>query len=212
MRDIPVFVTEFGAASLTLSQIPYTKTAYIRIQDTHEAEDFLRECVNFCKMAGAEMIYATGHSICEKFPFSTAVVSMQADKATIGSTDACIFPVTEKTLEQWRSIYNEKVVRIPNGAWMSMQDSEKMLQQGSGYFVHMDGTLLGIGKAEGNQIQWIASVHPRSGENILKALCHAITEETITLEVASTNEKAMNLYKKLGFIPTNILSDWYRIE
>lgn len=212
MRDIPVFSTELGVASLILSQIPYTRTAYIRIQDTHRAADFLRECVSFCKMAGAETIYATGHDDCKAYPCSASIVAMQADKAGIGVTDACLFPVTEKTLEQWRSIYNEKVVHIPNGAWMTIHDGEKMLQQGSGYFVHQNGTLLGIGKVEGNQLQWLASVYPGGGETVLKALCHAITDDTVTLEVADSNRKAMELYRKMGFVPVKLLSQWYLVK
>ena len=212
MRDIPVFSTDLGVASLTLSQIPYTKTAYIRIQDTGNGFDFLKECVSFCKMAGAECVYATGHTVCCDYPFSTSIVSMQADKARIDSTDACLFPVTEKTLEQWRTIYNSKVSKIPNGAWMTIQESRKMLQQGSGYFIHRGGTLLGIGKVEGNRIHWLASVYPGGGRDVLAALCNAITDDTVTLEVADTNIKAMDLYTKSGFIPTQILSEWYRVE
>ena len=43
MRDMPFFTTLSGVASLTLSQIPYTGKAYIRIQDSTEPEQFLRE-------------------------------------------------------------------------------------------------------------------------------------------------------------------------
>ena len=33
MKDIPVFTTDFGVASLILKEIPYRGEAYIRIQD-----------------------------------------------------------------------------------------------------------------------------------------------------------------------------------
>lgn len=212
VRDIPVFTTQLGVASLILSQIPYTKTAYIRLQDCHNAEEFLAECCGFCKMAGAEHIFATGNTVCERHPLSTAVISMRASKSAIGKTDACLFPVTEKTLDRWRTIYNDKVVGIPNGAWMRVSDSEKMLCDGSGYFVHRDGVLLGIGKIMGNQLQWVASVHPGGGEDVVKALCGAIMEDTVTLEVADVNEKAMALYRRLGFLPVQVLSQWYRVK
>lgn len=211
MRDIPVFSTDLGVASLTFSQIPYTQTAYIRIQDTHDGEEFLKECVNFCKMAGAEKIYATGHDICQKYPYSTAIITMQADKLGIGATDACIFPVTDNTLEQWRDIYNRKVIYIPNGAWMTLQAAEKMLEEGSGYFVYRNGVLIGIGKVSGNVIEWIASVSYGSGVDVVRALCRVITEDTVVLEVADANEKAMNLYAHLGFIPVKVLSQWYKV-
>ena len=68
MRDMPFFTTRLGVSSLTLSQIPYTKQAYIRIQDSREPEAFLQECLGFCKALGAEKVYATGHAVCEKYP------------------------------------------------------------------------------------------------------------------------------------------------
>lgn len=212
MRDIPMFVTDLGVASLILNQIPYTQTAYIRIQDCKDGSRFLDECVNFCKMAGAEKILATGHNICEQYPLWTAIICMQASRSAIGQTDACLFPVTEKTLDSWREIYNQKVIRVPNGAWMTESDAKKMLEDGSGYFVHQDGVLLGIGKINKNQLQWIASVCPGGGEDVVKALCSAISEEFVTLEVADTNEKAVSLYSKLGFIPVRKLSQWYWVN
>ena len=212
MRDIPFFTTELGAASLTLSQIPYTQTAYIRIQDTDSPAEFLKECISFCKMAGAEVIYATGHNVCLSYPFSTSIIAMQAKKSCIGSTEAYLMPVTEKTIEQWRGIYNDKAVHIPNGAWMTLRDGAEMLQRGSGYFVYKEDVLLGIGKTYGNQVQWIASVHPGGGEDILKALCRAIAEDIISLEVADSNKKALDLYTKLGFVSVEMLSQWYRVK
>ena len=88
MKDMPLFTTEYGVASLTLSQIPYTKQAYIRIQATAEPERLLTECIDFCKAAGAEHIFATGHSVCEKYPEHTKLLRMQADRSSIGETDA----------------------------------------------------------------------------------------------------------------------------
>ena len=70
MRDFPMFTTENGIASLILKQIPYWGSAYIRIQDSKEPEMLLAECVDFCHCAGAQKIYATGHSVLEKYPLS----------------------------------------------------------------------------------------------------------------------------------------------
>ena len=61
MKDIPLFTTEFGIASLTLNEIPYSRKAYFRIQDSAQPEQFVEECRDFCRAVGAEEIYATGH-------------------------------------------------------------------------------------------------------------------------------------------------------
>ena len=209
MKDMPLFTTEYGVASLTLSQIPYTKQAYIRIQDTSEPEKFLAECAAFCRAAGAEYIFATGHSVCEGYPEHTKLLRMQADRSSIGETDAALFPVTEGTLNQWVEIYNQKIIKIPNGAWMNRNDANKMLHEGNGYFIHRDGDLLGIGKASGSEISWVAAVKPGAGADIVRALCHALSEDTVTLTVSSQNHKALSLYNKLGFLCSGIISTWY---
>ena len=104
MRNIPVFTTEFGAASLILREIPYRQEAYIRIQDTRRPEIFLKECVDFCKAAGAERIYGAGHTCCESYPLHTAVLQMRGDVTVIGETDGALFPVMPKTLSRFREI------------------------------------------------------------------------------------------------------------
>lgn len=209
MRDIPIFTTENGVASLVLSQIPYTSKAFIRIQDTANGSELLNECISFCISVGAESIYATGHPICENYPIYTSIFEMRTDRISIADTDAALFPVTEETLEKWRQIYNEKVKNIPAASWMTLQEAKKMTD---GYFVHQDGTLLGIGKASGDRIDWIASCKPGAGKDVVCALCHALTGDTVTLEVASANEKAMNLYEKLGFIRTKELLKWHQVK
>ena len=43
------------------------------------------------------------------------------------------------------------------------------------------------------------------------ALAHAVSEDSITLEVASVNERALHLYEELGFVKTREISRWYKI-
>ncbi len=209
MRDIPVFTTQYGVASLTLSQIPYTAEAYIRIQDSGAADLLLRECYDFCRAAGAEKVYAAGHSVCQVFPEHTAIIEMRACIECIGDTDAAVFPVTQNTLEQWRTIYNEKICRVPNGAWKSLSDGQKLLKAGDGYFVHRNGEMLGIGKASGDRIHWVASTSAGAGADVVRALCHTLTGETVSLEVATANTKAVQLYERLGFVKTSLISVWH---
>ncbi len=209
MKDIPVFTTDLGVASLTLSEIPYTKQAYIRIQASAEPEAFLQECLDFCRCAGAESVYASGSKMCEKYPLHTQILRMRANIAELGETNASLFPVTEETIDAWRSIYNDKVRNVPNGAWMNEARGRTLLKNGNGYFVHQNGKLIGIGIASGDQISWVASLVPGGGRTVICALCHALTEETVQLEVASENKKAVSLYQKMGFVTSGLVSNWY---
>lgn len=211
MRDFPVFTTENGAASLVLREIPYRGIAYITVQDTQSPQELLAECVDFCKMAGAEKIYATGHQWLGKYPVYTSVVKMQRPREGLPESDAALFPVTEKTIEQWRSLYNDRMKSVPNASTMTWEEGKQLFAKGGGCFVHKDGELLGIGIAREDKIEAIASVKPGAGETVLLALCSALFSENIVLEVASNNERAIRLYERMGFLKTELLRTWYDV-
>lgn len=211
MRDIPVFTTENGVASLIFKEIPYTQTAYVRLQSTLEPKAFCDECVEFCRAVGAQMIYATGHEYLENYPFHTAIWEMARSLDGLADTDAAIFPVTEKTLERWREIYNEAMKDVPNASYMTQAEAQALLRTGDGYFVHRDGQLLGIGKAAGERLDAVVSCVPGAGRTVMLALAHALTGERVTLQVASANIRAVKLYEKMGFIPVSEVSKWYKL-
>ena len=211
MKDIPVFATEYGIASLVLKEIPYQSAAYVTVRDSLEPERLLEECIGFCRACGADRIYATGHSELESRPLYTAMWQMQCSLEALPDTDAALWPVQENTLKQWQQIYNDKVRNLPNGAWMTDDDARKMIEKGDGYFIHRGETLLGIGRVSGDTIDWVASLQPGAGRDVLLALSHAITEETVYLTVASVNIKAVKLYENLGFLKNKELSRWFQI-
>ena len=211
MKDFPMFTTEYGVASLILREIPYQQQAYIHIRDSLEPEKLLEECVSFCRMCGAETVFAKGHDYLERYPLYTALLEMRCDISVLPDTDAALFPVQEKTLDEFLRIYNKKIIRIPCGAWMTRKDGKEMLQKGTGYFVHRNGTLLGIGMVDGQEILWVASVEPGAGQDVVCALAHAATGDTLLLTVASTNEKAVRLYESLGFVKTKEISRVFSI-
>ena len=211
MRDFPVFSTEHGVGSLVLKEIPYSGIAYITIRDSLEPEDFLTDCTEFCKAVGATRIFATGHSCLQKYPFHTSIVRMCASVDAMEDTDASLFPVTKETLERWRQIYNERMSGVANASYMSITGGEELLARGGAYFIHRDGMLLGIGSVLDDRIESVASVVPGSGRDIVLALMHALFCEQVSLEVASTNDRAVRLYESLGFLKTAEISSWYKI-
>lgn len=211
MRDIPVFATEYGVASLVLQEIPYSKTAYIKFQDTAQPEAFLKECKDFCVMAGAEKIYAAGHAVVETFPVHATIYQMHRHLAGLEQTDAVLIPVQEQTLQQWKTIYNQKMANVPNAAYMTDHKAKQMLKKGEGYFVCRNENLLGIGMTAGNRIDAVAAVLPGAGRDIVLALCSALSGDFVVLDVAVENEKAVRLYEQLGFVIKSELSKWYKI-
>lgn len=211
MKDIPVFDTEHGVASLFLREIPYRKRAHIKLQSSLEPEKLLEECVAFCRMCGAEWIDASGDSCLERYPLITALWQMQRSRDGMERTDACLFPVTEETVSAWLDIYNARMENVANAAYMDASDGKQLLQAGDGYFVHRDGKLLGIGKATGGYIDTVISTEPGAGATVLQALCSLLTEDVARLTVASANVRAVRLYEKMGFQKVKEMSRWYRV-
>ncbi len=211
MKDIPVFTTEHGVASLFLREIPYRKRAHIKLQATQDPEQLLQECIAFCRACGAEWIDAAGHSYLEHYPLLTALVLMQRPKEGLERADACLFPVTEETVDQWRDIYNERMADIPNCAFMDSLHGKEMLEKGDGYFIHRDGIVLGIGRASGNMLDTVISTVPGEGETVVRALAELLDTDTLRLQVASENKRAIRLYERLGFLQVRELSRWYQV-
>ena len=213
MRDFSIFTTDFGVSSLVLKEIPYKNEAYICIRDVQEDffKEHLKECISFCRMAGAERIYASGHSRLEAYPLYTAVYEMRGTAWVDTEKLVNLFPVTGATVEKWRKIYNERMRAVANSGTLESRDEKKILDSGGAYFVHWSGDLLGIGWIEEEKLLAVAAVQKGAGETVMHTLMSLVEGAQMTLEVASTNEKAIQLYEKLGFLKTAEVSRWYSV-
>jgi len=212
VKDIGIFPTQYGVASLILREIPYRREAYIRVQDV-QPEDLgllLNECADFCRACGAEKILWTGAET-EAEPAMT-VLRMQGTARVDRVLVEQLFPVTEKTAARWRQIYNERMRPVPQARTLSFADEKELLESGGAYFVHTNGDLLGIGWMKDTHLLAIASCKPGAGERVAHTLMSLIEGSDMTLEVADRNEKAITLYQKLGFVTTGIASKWYFVN
>ena len=214
MRDFPIFTTEYGVSSLYLKEIPYKNTAYIRIRDVHEAffREHLEECAAFCRIAGAERIFAADHQKLDAYPLYTAVYEMRGTAWVDKEKLASLFPVTEATVSRWRQIYNEAMAAVDNAGTLECRDEPKICESGGAYFVHDNGALLGIGWLEDCKLLAVAAVKKGAGERVMHSLMSLVEGAQMTLEVASTNDRAIRLYEKLGFLKTAEITRWYRVQ
>ena len=212
MKDFPVFTTETGVASLILKEIPYRNLAFIHVLDVQPGglKALLEECVGFCRMAGAERILAKGHKELTEYPLHSIVFKMSMPLLPT-EPEANLWPVTEDTVSSWRELYNQKMRGVDNHATLTSRDEKTILSSGGAYFVHREGQLLGIGWLEGSELLALASTVPGMGETVARTLFTAVNGDRVTLEVVSTNRRAIRLYEKMGFVTTGEVSRWYRV-
>lgn len=212
MKDFPIFDTEYGIASLVLKEIPYKGIAYIILREVWDAEKLLEECVCFCRMCGADTICAAGHENLEQYPLYTSVLEMRGEATVNRAELKNLFPVTEATVGKWREIYNEKMRPIDNAATLTAFDEKRIVESGGAYFVHEEGCLLGIGWLDDTELLAVAAAKPGTGMTVMNTLMSLVEGAQMRLEVASSNERAIRLYEKLGFIKTKEVSRWYRVK
>ena len=210
MRDFPMFTTEYGVASLILKEVPYRQEAYIIIQSTETPEELLRECISFCRMVGAEKIYARGHEFVERYPVHCDILEMRGSIDVDEEKILNLWPVTEENIGSWRQFLNEHLRHIDNAGTLEKAGEKEILELGGAYFVHSAGKLLGAGWLLEGELKVIAA-EPGFGDQVFHTLLSVEQPEQLELQVASTNLRAIRFYEKMGMIKTAQLRRWYRV-
>lgn len=214
MKDFPFFPTQFGIAGLTLQEIPTRGEAYIQIRDCTDEnlKSLVQECSAFCRMAGAETVYVTGHAGLDGlYEVGSDIIEMRGNAEKDTQPRASLFPVTAETSAKWRTIYNDKMRAVPHAKMLTSRDEPRLCESGA-YFIHESGQLLGIGWLENGKILALAAVVPGAGAAVAQTLLSLAEEENVTLEVAAENHRAIRLYEKLGFLRTRCIRRWYLVN
>ena len=212
MKNIPMFTTEFGVASLILEEIPYKNIGYIKIQSSATPEWFLNECVDFCKAIGAEQIYASGHEYLWSYPLYTEILRLECEKAIIEPGNLEVRWIDESTVQLWCDVYNRQMHDVPNAATLLAEKVKKLIPDRVCCLLYEKERLLGIGKLDDDKVDAIASVVPGRGADVMRTLCGCISGDKVVVEVAATNIPAMRLYNKLGFQKVETISTWYCVN
>lgn len=213
MQDFPFFTTEYGVASLILREVPYRGEAYIHIQEAapEHLQEHIRQCRDFCRAVGADHIYIKEYPGLPQLPLHTQMVQMTGTAWVDREKLCALFPVTQATVGRWRAYHNRRMAGVDNAATLEAREEAKIADSGGAYFVHRDGQLLGIGWMEDTKLLTVAA-EPGQGERVMHSLMSLVEGAQMTMEVASTNGRAVALYQRLGFVATRPLDSWYCLD
>lgn len=211
MKNIPMFTTTAGVASIVLDQIPFNQTAYIRIQSSTEPLKLLQECLDFCRAVGASVIYAAGEGLDKNYKLSASVIRMTRSRKDMPKALASLKAVDLQDSELFRSIYNKKMRDIPNASAMTAEGMKTLVSEKNAYFVMQHNEMIGIGIADGSWIRTIIGLKKGIGETVLLALNEALEGDEINVELIDSNLPAKRLYERMGFQIIETVSTWYKI-
>ena len=169
----------------------------------------LAECARFCRMAGARRVLASRLPETPETAPQIRLVRMTCQRARIPATDAALWPLLPEHGGEFLRIYNERMAEVPAALSLREADLPRLVAQGGGYFVHRDGELLGIGQVEGETLLSLVSCRRGAGRDVAAALISVMQGETVELQVAESNRRAMALYEKLGFVPVGVGECWW---
>lgn len=211
MKNLPFFATEEGTASLLLEQIPWTGRAYVCLQTfTGDGPEALcGVCADFCRAAGAREVYASGADLAG-YPLDTELWELELEKHALPPAEAETVSVGPDNQEVFRQVYRERMEAVPAAAICSDRLMARLVRCGA-WLVYDGACLLGIGAADGNVLLCLAATVPGAGKQVISAVAQHMPGPVISLQAASANERAMRLYRRLGFRKTKKAGCWYRI-
>lgn len=216
MKNIPVFTAVNGTASLILQEIPFSGKAYILIRSVWTtASALLEECCQFCRMAGAEQIFASWGT--EDLPgtHSYDLIAMTCEKAALPAPRRLVTlePLTPENGGDYLAVYNRCFREVPGAATYGQRDLKRLYDTDCAFLVRQDGSAAAVAEICEEGLEGIA-VLPQFrglGFDLAATVLQMVPSVTVRLKVASTNSRAIALYERLGFVRETIVSRWWKI-
>ena len=216
MKNIPVFTAVNGTASVILQEIPFSGKAYILIRSVWTtAAALLEECRQFCRMVGAEQIFASWGT--EDLPgeHSYDLIAMTCEKAALPQPRRTVElePLTPENGEEYLAVYNRCFREVPGAATYGQRDLKRLYDTDCAFLVRQNGVCIAVAEICEEGLEGIA-VLPEFrglGYDLAATVLQMVPSVTVRLKVAGTNERAIALYERLGFVREQIVSRWWKI-
>lgn len=229
---------------MVVSEIACQKKAYIIItkaQDMGDVAVVLRAAVPELAALGAEHIYVAskrpavvlpaGEFVVEemKFVYDGELRRMLLPSMRTAWPEripgVLLLPLTPTLAQQYLELYNRNFSEVPNAAFYSLDDIQRMLHDPSyeGGLISIGGKIAGVYELSyREEVPEIASIAldpdfrgKGFGKQALRVLLYKLEQKGFDkahLLVSSKNQAAIAAYESLGFEIGNTVSTWYRFD
>lgn len=219
MNNIPVFTAQGGTATLILREIPISGKAYVLLRTVLPgmAEHLAAECASFCRMCGAEEIFASWADGDLPFlPPAYNIYLLHVSKSALPEGKPVqLVPMTPENDAIYQRIYNRCFSHVSHALSYDRGQIARIYREHQRAFLALDAENrpYGIGELHGNELAAVA-VLPKcrgTGTDLALSLLQLCPGEDLKVTVASDNEAAMHLYEKLGFHMAGVESKWFQV-
>ncbi len=154
-----------------------------------------------------------------------SVIRMKLEDRKVECKSLDLIKLSDRNKNRFLTIYNNSFREVPNGATLTEKEVEEYVKSAGEnncyYIVTVNNEKVGflqfkienyIGEFDLGLIQEVRG--KGYGKQLLETAISFLNEKKvaeINLTVVTKNEVALNMYKKRGFIESELLSDWFQV-
>lgn len=216
MKNIPLFTSSYGLATLILREISWNGRAYVLVREIwHDGAALLEECRAFCLAVGAREVYAAWAEGFETLPAAHAydMLAMSCPKAALPVESLPLEPLSRENADAYLEIYQRCFRDVPSAASYDHKSLEPLYGEDLAWLVPVAGGYGAIAEISKTGLEGIAVLpeHRGLGYPLAATVLQMVPSPVVHLRVASTNHRALALYCRLGFTEDAPARPWYRL-
>ena len=219
MKNIPVYMSQGGTATLILTEIPPRGIAYVVLRTVipGKLSELLQECAAFCRSCGATTCLVSPGDTQQALtlPHAYDIYWLRTHKAALPDV---FQPFSLKPLQPdndaiFQRIYNQCFCEVSHAMTYERKQIQRIYQMEYQAFLALTetGNPCGIGELHGNELAAVGLLpeYRGRGKDLTLTLLSLCPGPEITLTVVSDNMPALSMYDKLGFSVCGVESRWY---
>lgn len=217
MNNIPIFTAVNGMATLILKEVPVCGRAYVMLRSVWNGKTaaLLEECAQFCRAVGAEEIFACddGNELPAEAAYEVVELSISKDALPKPQKPVELVPLRQDNSAEYLRIFNGCFRDLHSAASYGPADIRRLLGKDLAFLARVDGQYAGIAELGDNYLEAVA-VLPQFrglGFDLTASVLAKLPGPVVRLKVASTNERALRLYRRMGFGEDRTVRKWFRL-